>query len=223
MSKWMAALAAALVACGGHSANQSELGSGPLLPLEVGNKWVYKVTDGYTMQIQSKTTSVAEFKAMDGSKAGIQAYVVRSDMGNTTSITWLEKQPEQIRRHREDSLVAGQLTEIRVVDPWSLRAPGAIPTAGQKVDDIFREDSFNPAGALTMSKPFAFQWTVDSVSEKVTVPAGEFTTVRMTRQSAGGKDKVVWWTPGVGKIKELDSNALLEELESYQLASPPSP
>ena len=57
-------------------------------------------------------------------------------------------------------------------------------------------------------------WTVDAVSQMVTVPAGTFRAIVLTK--AGGSSlKTYWYVPGVGKVKETGGQT--EELVSYEV------
>ena len=61
-------------------------------------------------------------------------------------------------------------------------------------------------------------WVVHRAGEEITVPAGTLCTVRLgrtvTTEGKVGREKLYWYAPGVGKVKERDGNKR-EELVDY--------
>ena len=73
-----------------------------------------------------------------------------------------------------------------------------------------------PAATTTINE----NWTTDAVDEVVTVPAGTFKALKITRtNTADGTAKSQWFTQGVGKIREQNTTGHLEELTSYNIAA----
>jgi hypothetical protein len=57
----------------------------------------------------------------------------------------------------------------------------------------------------------AVKWTVESVNDHVTVPAGTFTCLRVKRVPKHGAPMVSWFAKGVGLVKELGAGPLGSE------------
>lgn len=188
-----------------------------LMPLAIGSKWVYRVTDPIAGTVAQKTTIVSEQRDLDGAKAGVHVYVVESEVSGLKSVTFVEPKGEIALRHREDTLQNGSLVESRMVLPSSTRGPITLPHANQRWHDAYTEDSYGPDGSFVKSRPQEDDWEVEAMSERVTVPAGSYDAVRLKRTRLdNGKIRTTWWVPGIGKVKEDDAG-YIEELVSVQL------
>jgi hypothetical protein len=54
-------------------------------------------------------------------------------------------------------------------------------------------------------------WTVESTSDRVTVPAGTFTCLRLRRSRKHGEPTLSWFAKGVGLVKEQGAGPLGNE------------
>ena len=226
-----AALLAGLVACGA-GATTEPLSPGdasdparkenpapdpakPLLPLSLGSRWDYKNTDTLTGTVTTKTSVVTGKKPFDG-QPGVEVFVLQTDEGATRSIVYVEVKDTVALRHREDEFRGGALVSYSLFTPAALRGPEAMPTSGQVLRDTFTEEQHNPDGTVHRTKSDDYTWNVDSLADKITVPAGTFSAVRVRRvKLANKKEKLTWWVPGIGKIKEVEDR--IEELTSYEV------
>ena len=79
-------------------------------------------------------------------------------------------------------------------------------------------DMHTSASKPSSDKTITENWTTDAANETVTVPAGTFSAVKITRtNTADGTTKSQWFVPGVGKIRESNTTGHLEELMSYMI------
>lgn len=188
-----------------------------LMPLAIGSRWVYRVTDPIAGTVAQKVTTVTGERDLDGAKAGIHVYVVESEVSGLKSITFVEMDGDLALRHREDTLMNGSLVESKLVLPHSTRGPITMPNANQRWHDAYTEDAYGPDGSLVKSRPQEDDWVVEAMSDRVSVPAGSYDAVRLKRTRVdNGKIRTTWWVPGIGKVKEDDAG-YIEELVSVQL------
>jgi hypothetical protein len=81
-------------------------------------------------------------------------------------------------------------------------------------------DAHLSASKPASTKTITENWTTDAANEVVTVPAGTFSALKITRtDTANGSSKSQWFVPGVGKIRESNTTGHLEELTSYTIPS----
>ncbi|MGC4090446.1 MAG: hypothetical protein QM756_21735 [Polyangiaceae bacterium] len=110
-SIWLLSGALLLPACGSDAPTNKNgniaLGTGPLLPWKVGNKWTYRVTDG--VEVTDKTTTVVAEEPVGGGgeSAALPAYRVVTRKGtdlNDETESWqapLPDAPDKVVRYRE--------------------------------------------------------------------------------------------------------------------------
>jgi hypothetical protein len=187
-----------------------------LLPLAIGNLWEYRVTDPLSLSPTSKVSRVVGQSPMSGAKSSVTAFVIESTTGASRSRVFVEPRPGFALRHREEEYRANALAEWKVFTPGALRGPTDLPALGQTFSEAFSEEVHAPDGSLKKTKGEAYVWTVERLDEAVTVPAGTFSAVRLRRKKTdSAKEKVTWWAPGVGKVKE--SAEELEELVRFHV------
>jgi hypothetical protein len=79
-------------------------------------------------------------------------------------------------------------------------------------------DAHASASKPAATKTITENWTTDAANETVTVPAGTFSALKITRtDTSDGTAKSQWFVPGVGKIRESNTTGHLEELTSYTI------
>ncbi|HKU44694.1 MAG TPA: hypothetical protein VJR89_41325 [Polyangiales bacterium] len=161
-----------------------------------------------------------------------EAYLTKSDPdpdGETGENTTIRLGTKLLRSHKKE-LKAGVLQGTVEYEPGFLR----FDSAWTKVKDGYSEQvtykrsektaSGNPVGTPDDRE---HTFTVEKLSDSVTVPAGTFTDcmrVRRTRvrgnasKSADDDDKVFWFCRGIGKVKELSEiGGGTEELVSCKI------
>ena len=126
------------------------------------------------------------------------------------------------RLHDQELDSSGALSSDDWYSPYNLRIDESPEhmTEGAKWQLTYQDDHTSakkPPKSTTTTE----DWSTDAVSETVTVPAGTFSAVRITRTdtATGGSAKTQWFVPGVGKIREQNNTGHLEELTSYQMPS----
>lgn len=215
-----------LVACGSEDPSKNPgaggdgpAASGPLLPWAVGNRWVYQVTkDG---EVSDKVTTIGEEEPVggDGANAELFAYKVTTSKKNGTDRTesWQAPDGDRVLRYREDSFSAstGERELEEHWEPYKLHVDGSAPhvLAGASWLEEYEEVKL-PVGGTESRSTRRDRWTVQSVSEAVTVPAGTFEAI-VFRKVGADSLKTYWYVPGVGKVKETGGQT--EELADYEL------
>jgi hypothetical protein len=202
----------------GPSAPDSGLAGGRLLPFETGFSWTYRVTgDGESF---TKVTTVGAPEPVGiGPHASTLAYKVVTMKGDDDqTISWQSVEGERVVRYREQAFHAatGQLEAEEWWSPAKLHVDGsaAHTTPGARWLEEYRETKQN-AGELAQTETERDPWTVDGVDQSVTVPAGTFRAIVLTK-SGGSAQKTYWYVPGVGKVKETGGQT--EELVSYEVS-----
>ena len=229
----VAALAAMVGAgCGGGGAtgpgdtgNLATDGADPIMtsgryqPQSVGSTWVYNVTDTGVAYV--KNSSVLAYEDIGGMAAGTMGYKVSETIKTSTQLTWYEMTDTDVRRHHDQELDSnGNLSSEDWYTPYDLRvdeSPDHL-TAGAAWTVSYMDahtSAKKPAATTTITE----NWTTDAANETVTVPAGTFSALKITRtNTADGTAKSQWFVPGVGKIRESNTTGHLEELTSYMIA-----
>ena len=191
-----------------------------LLPLAVGASWTFEVTPSGGGAAETKTSTVQALEDVGATKAGTIAFRIRTEKLDGATVSWQEDQCDKIVRHREQSLDLGEvLTSDQIFQPGKLRVDetAAHTTMGATWIDAYTEVEEDPVTGDVTTTEKAESWTVEAAAESVTVPAGTFTAIKLRRTSdvIGAADKVYWFAPGVGKVKEAGDQT--EELTEYTL------
>ena len=194
--------------------------AGALLPWTTGNTWTYRVTDADGTSQKVTTIGEEERVGGDGPNSGMKAFKVVTKKGQMDqTISWQVDRDGKVVRLREQSFSAksGELALEEHWDPYKLHIDGNTPehlVAGATWLEEYRETK-ESAGKSPTTATARDRWTVTSLSESVTVPAGTFDAVVL--QKAGGSSlKKYWYVWGVGKVKETGGQT--EELLSYEVA-----
>ncbi|MET0283697.1 MAG: hypothetical protein ABW352_04485, partial [Polyangiales bacterium] len=213
-----------LVACGDDEpSRQIDSGvqetTGALLPFAEGNSWTYQVTgDG---EQSTKVTTVGALETVGGSgpNASKQAFrVVTSKGEDDQTISWQNVEGDRVVRYREQSFHAktGGLEAEEHWVPHKLHIDASAEHVARGASWLEEyEETKLEAGEADDTQTRRDPWTVDAVDQQVTVPAGTFRAIVFTK-SGGSNQKVYWYVPGVGKVKETGGQT--EELVSYQVA-----
>lgn len=194
--------------------------TGRLLPLKQGASWTYKITDSKGVFSDKKTT-VEALEDVGGTKAGTRAFRVRTEDTGGATVGWQEDTGTSVVRHREQEFDAAnkQLTDA-FFTPSKLRLDEseAHLASGATFTTTHTEKSTDLSTMLTTTVDKTETWTVESLDDTVTVPAGTFHCVRIHRVGAatGSSDKLYWFARGVGKVKET-GGARSEELQAYSI------
>ncbi len=195
------------------------------LPLVAGASWTYRVVNGTTGVLTTKRSVVEPAEAMQGAKAGVVAYPVLTTRAGGATRSWQEDLGSSIVRHFErEQDETGRTESESLYEPRRLRldeSPGHLLPGATWIEEYVETRIDLPEGT-TESVEKSDRWVVEAVDEPVTVPAGLFHCLRVTRtRSVTGEErseKTYWFARGVGKVKEMGGQT--EELESFVIPEP---
>ncbi len=198
--------------------------AGRYQPLVVGAQWSYQVTDTGNVAY-TKASSVVSLEDVGGAFAGTMAYKISETVKSSTQYTWYQMTDTDVRRLHDQSLDStGALSSDDWYTPYNLRideTPEHL-TAGATWQLTYQDQHTNAKKTTNKTTSVTENWSCDAVAETVTVPAGTFSAVRITRTdtSSGGSAKTQWFVPGVGKVRESNNTGHLEVLTSYDIPNP---
>jgi hypothetical protein len=188
------------------------------LPLSVGATWTYLVTDP-TSGSTTKTQAVQALEDVGGEKAGVMAFRVRTEKSKGVTVSWQEDLGDRVVRHREqafDSTDALKIEEVYVPSKLRLDETAVhLAMSAQWMEEYTEKVNDAQTGASTNVK--TEQWAVVATDEMVTVPAGTFRCLHVSRAGdmLGQSQKDYYFARGVGKVKEVGSQT--EELMSHSV------
>jgi hypothetical protein len=219
-----------LAACGGPGEGAApdavELDcptTGRFMELGPGASWTYEVDDGGG--IETKTQTVGPLEDVGGSKSGTMAYRLTTARATGDVISWQEDTGTAIVRHREQDN-AGTTTTDEFYAPHKTRIDESADhiVEGATWDESYTETVTSDNGVdppETNVNDKTDRWLVEAVDEVISVPAGDFCTLRVKKTStvngAGGSVKTYWFARDVGKVKEEGGNQT-EVLAAYSAA-----
>jgi hypothetical protein len=220
---WLATFGLALVGCGDGDPPSDDPSTGALLPWSEGNSWTYKVTDSATGTVTRKVTKIMPTEAVSGTgpnKDTLANKVVTSkEDGNDETHSWQALVGDKVVRYREVAFASGAPDLEEHWDPFKLRVDGSPSRAksGPSWVEKYAETKTKLKSGV-VEGPFDRRdtWQVLKEAEKVSVPAGEFDALVVTRASGSDSTKTYYFVRGVGKVKETGANQT-EELEDYDL------
>jgi hypothetical protein len=194
---------------------------GPYLPWAEGNTWTYLVTDTAAATSSEKVTTVGALEAVGGSgpnSAVMANHVLTTKMDGTDKTeSWQAVVGNQVLRYREQAFSAstGMLTAETHWDPPKLRLDeSAAHTAAGAMWTEQYDETVLPVGMAPMTSAQQDQWAVVATDQLVTVPAGTFSTLVLTKMG-GVQTKTYYYARGVGKVKE--EGTITEELLSFDV------
>jgi hypothetical protein len=203
----MAAVIAA--GCGGGGSSSAAVGLSPgqaknLIPLAVGAVWTYNATaqSGATGQ-GTMTVEAAE----NAPSTGQAALRVNSVLLDGSTLSWEQAEATAVVRFEEKQLdQTGTLTADKQYSPpiLILDESAAHLVPGTVWTEQYLETKGTAAGNQKTTAETVI-WTMEAVQESVTVPAGTYSCLRVSRNHVSGKTPstgVTWYASGVGKVKE---------------------
>ncbi len=186
-----------LVACGGDPpvvppANPA------LIPMGLGHHWTYRVTssDGQvTVKEQTVTGTVASSRGT--------AFVVLTEKRNSKGTRAVQVVEEGRLLRLSEETLEGTLVEARLqFEPYDLRIDSSKINLGDTYEDAHQENVLDASGNILETLPIRQVFTVEATGELVSVPAGTFECVKIRRKDEDGGEKLFWYAPGLGKVKE---------------------
>jgi hypothetical protein len=222
-SAFVSGLALAALASGCGQDPPPDL-DGDYFPLRDGARYEYQHSkDGWVETVT--------FEARDDDRFLLEQ---SEDPDGNSSVSVIDRDGDDLLRTSEEQLVDGQLDRSIVYDPGFLRFSSAWLELGEGDEDARTYERTETEAGET-AKPTAVRahvYTIESLSETVSVPAGRFQNCLVVRRErdlenesgAGGVDtreeqnKQFWFAPGVGKVREANLiTGSTEELIEYDL------
>jgi hypothetical protein len=185
-------------------------------PWKVGTVWTVLLTDPTTGASEVNETKVEAWEGVPLGHPDQCAFRVSGEklFGNTISWNGYEGDVG-VRYAQDDYDTAGNLLTEQWQDPYRLKIDETSVNfqAAASYTETFEETTRDPGGTVTRSK--SEDWSVISMSESVTVPAGTYDAVHLRRVNpTNGKTKDFWFVQGVGKVKEVGGEQN-QELMAY--------
>lgn len=190
-------------------------------PMDVGAEWTYRVVDGDSGAVTSKTQSVEAYEDVGGRMSGVMAFRLVTTKPNGQTMSWQEDTGDSIVRHREQGIDSvGTVYTDEWYMPGKLRIDESHLEVGAVYEQTYTQETIDMETAMTMEISKTETWTVEAIDEVIEVPAGTFTALRLYRTgettNGVGAEKRYWFARGVGKIKE-EGEGQTEELHSFTL------
>jgi hypothetical protein len=177
--------------------------SGNYLPMTVGIKWSYNIASVSGATGQGTVAVEAADTAPNAGQAALRVHEVLLDGG---TLDWVQTSGSGVVRYEEQQLSqAGAIIVDKQYTPpiLVLDESAAHLTSGATWTENYKELK-TPSTKGKATKETAV-WTVEAVGESVTVPAGTYTCIRVSRNhttSQTPSTTVRWYAPGVGEVKE---------------------
>jgi hypothetical protein len=221
----LAALLLSLAACGTEDPGEDQgaagaSSGGPLLPWAVGNTWTYRVTEDGEVSTKVNTIGEEEPVGGEGPNAKLSAYKVTTTKKNGSDHTdsWQAPDGDRVLRYREQSFSAssGELELEEYWEPAKLHIDWSEErlVEGKSWLEEYEETKL-PVGDTESKSTRRDRWTVKSLAESVTVPAGTFDNAVVFQKVGNDTPKTYYYVPGLGKVKETGGQT--EELVDYEL------
>jgi hypothetical protein len=204
------ALAAGCVASGSAGRPDPGAASG-YLPMRPGSSWTYRVSD----ERGRSADRVARVEGLAPEDAGSAdpVFLLRWDLLDGAEILWAERTPTGVACVQAESRDAGGMvtTEDAYDPPETIvdERPDHL-AAGAKWSETFVETAPNYKGHPRLRNAVV-KWTVEATDERVTVPAGTFTCLRVRRTRKHRAPATYWFARGVGLVKETGAGPLGDE------------
>ncbi len=206
----VAMLAVQALGCGGTVEE-----SASLLPVAIGNTWVYEEIGGVDPGTVTKTvTETQTYRDQN-------TFVFETTQTNSVTTkrsNWLVDGERVVRLRQERYDSADVLQNYREYEPGFLRMSNALNEVGVELVEEHTRTEFLADGTKGIPAPKTYTWTVEAVDEEVTVPAGTFSCVRVHRVDSDVGEKTYWYAEGVGKVRE-EGPTEDEELADYTIVT----
>jgi hypothetical protein len=224
-SQLAALLCLAAGACGGEAPPEAEEDYYPLTP---GSSWEY-------LHSRGGWTETVTIEEVDD-EPDMFEQVQTGDPDGESSSSIFVVDGDDVLRIAEDVFLNDELQYSVTYDPGFLRFSAAWIDEETGSDETREYERVETEAGMDPKdpQPRAHVYTVESVSETVTVPAGTFRNcLRIHRErdldnpdvmdvtDQGEQEKLFWFAPGVGKVREENvMSGSTEVLLDYEIAEP---
>jgi hypothetical protein len=200
-----------ILGCGGSTSATPATGTaagdaatqGNYLPLAVGMSWTYNITNASGTTGQGAMTVQASENAP---KAGGPALRVQTTLLDGETLAWEQTSGTSVVRYEEQQLsqTGNVIVDKQYMPPiLVLDESAAHLVSGATWTESYMELQ-TPSSKGKATKEQAV-WTVEAVNESVTVAAGTYTCIRVSRNHTTSKtpsSTTEWYAVGVGKVRE---------------------
>jgi hypothetical protein len=176
---------------------------GNYLPLAVGMRWTYNVTSASGATGQGTIVVEANENAPMSGQSAFRVHTTLLDGGTlawdqTSGTSVIKYEEQQLSQSGTEVVDKQYMPSILVLDESAAHL-----VAGATWTESYKQLK-TPSTKGKATKEEA-DWTVQAVDESVTVPAGTYTCIRVSRDhttSSTPSTTVEWFAIGVGKVKE---------------------
>jgi len=224
---WWVLGTALLVACGPPIPDDDD-GTGPgcapgecapppsqsLWPMTQGSTWTYKITD-----LQRSPAPFEKQVRVEGPAivpgTDREAVLFVSEQPHLTERSWQLEEDGLAKRIREEDLKAGMVVRTTTWSPLTIKALTAAREAGWE-NRLTVVETVEENGTSD-EKTKDFVWRVLAVDVDVVVGGTTLKAVKVQRdrEDSTGKERLYWYVPGVGKVREEGERT--EELTTYDV------
>lgn len=183
-------------------------------PLTQGSRWRYRISDPLRGVFEK---SVSVLGPMPIPEAQGSAIAVKSVQPYLEELSWQLDSRGLVARLREEDRKDGAIARVTTWVPSTLKSLSAAQAPGWSADVSAHELTRLPDGSVSSEKDKVYSWRVVAVAVEVTVPAGTFKAMKVTRERPDKADylRTYWLAPGVGKVREEGERT--EELLDYEV------
>ena len=214
-------------------------GSDDYFPLAVGNYWVYKET-GYdnlhpelTRQFRHEVMDTADMDFEHDSEGALPVFIVEDTFPPPSEVGADDPRKEYfyddgtvVVRKRQETYDRNTdaLMKTRDYEPGLPKFDRSRTAIDDNWDVHFTSYTVSIPAEPDDSPPFSTTYMFRILDpETTTVPAGTFECMKLSRfctqGPCEGEEKIFYFAPGVGKVKEVTDELKTEELTEYQVES----
>ena len=173
-------------------------------PLTAGSWWKYEDIDNpgtYHNDVLSGPVPIPN--DVKGRSAFLLTRTHSDDAGDVHR-TYVESKNGLVVRYRKEWDKNGSPDQEKVYDPFFLELDMTQLKPKDAWKATFVRSDYDGTGALTAQKNKAYQYTVESTADPLTVKGKTLSCVKITRLDLmDGDSKTFWYAEGVGRVKEI--------------------
>ena len=186
---------------------------GSWFPLTQGNTWSYQVTKPGAAA-EGKTVTIGPLEDEGGAKAGTTGTRVDTTLTSGASQKeWYRDFGSVIDRDRAVQYGPGQVEQTDATySPTKIYVDqsSAHTAANATWSESYTDSTYDATTGMTTTLNHTITWTVLSTNDPIVVNGTSFSCLEVHRKSSlsstSGSDKIYWFSPKVGKIKEIDND-----------------